>query len=304
MEIIRCGSITKAAETLHISQPALSAQIRSLEQELGCSLFLRTPKGISLTEAGRAFSQRAEGVLSEWDRLQEELAAFSRTANRHVHIGLGVRALSNGLLWPVTEFFGKNNELSVSITTTLNTDILAALDGNSLDIAISRLPPAFMIHNRSRYSIRPLLRERQCMLMAREAPERRLEQIAFTALDGRSAVCGPEGSIDDIVMKRLCEEREITLARIYRSDSIDTVMAMVRAGKGWALGPESFASYFNITAVPIVPETQIELNFISRYEDRENRMYCELEQYLRHFLLETQKKSCQSSPQPAAGQES
>ena len=56
LEVARRGNVSKAAENLFISQPALSSQIRRLEEELGCSLFHREPQGVTLTAAGRAFS--------------------------------------------------------------------------------------------------------------------------------------------------------------------------------------------------------------------------------------------------------
>ena len=72
LEVARHQSISKAAERLFISQPALSAQIRKLEQELGCSLFRREHQGVSLTVAGKAFCKTARPVETAWKRLRQE----------------------------------------------------------------------------------------------------------------------------------------------------------------------------------------------------------------------------------------
>lgn len=63
VEITRLHSISRAAETLHISQPALSASVKSLETELGKTLFKRTNKGIFLTAEGERIHDEAEAVL-------------------------------------------------------------------------------------------------------------------------------------------------------------------------------------------------------------------------------------------------
>ena len=62
------GSVTAAAERLHVAQPSVSQQIRSLERELGVELFARTPTGLVPTVVGRAFLREAEVALSAWRR--------------------------------------------------------------------------------------------------------------------------------------------------------------------------------------------------------------------------------------------
>jgi DNA-binding transcriptional LysR family regulator len=74
LEAARHGSFSAAAEALHLAQPSLSEQIRSLEAELGISLFVRAGRGTLLTEAGRAFRPEAETVLAGVERARESVA--------------------------------------------------------------------------------------------------------------------------------------------------------------------------------------------------------------------------------------
>src|SRR4051812_2281452 len=69
-----CGSLRAAAEQLHMSQPALTLAIQQLESELGCQLLLRTSRGVSLTAFGQALLPRANLIVSESLRVQQDMA--------------------------------------------------------------------------------------------------------------------------------------------------------------------------------------------------------------------------------------
>ena len=64
LAVAREQNVTKAAQTLHLSQPTLSRQLRDLEEELGKQLLIRKPRQVTLTEEGRILKKRAEEILS------------------------------------------------------------------------------------------------------------------------------------------------------------------------------------------------------------------------------------------------
>ena len=66
--VAKCGSLSKAAEALYLSQPALTQRIKHLETELGYSLFCRSPQGFSLTPAGKQFCANAQPLLCAWEQ--------------------------------------------------------------------------------------------------------------------------------------------------------------------------------------------------------------------------------------------
>lgn len=81
-------SISRAAENLHIAQPALSVQMRQLEEELGTRLLERTPRGVVLTAAGRLLQERAQEILARVDGLYGELRSAGAEPQGQVSIGL------------------------------------------------------------------------------------------------------------------------------------------------------------------------------------------------------------------------
>lgn len=74
LAIVRYGSFVAAADHLCVSQTAVTARVRSLEQQFGCSLFKRTRQGAELTEQGRAFLDPAQDIVQAWERAKRQVA--------------------------------------------------------------------------------------------------------------------------------------------------------------------------------------------------------------------------------------
>lgn len=86
-QVARSGSIRSAARELGVSQPGLSRTLRELEQTLGTQLLLRSKEGIALTEAGMAFSHRAEWVLEELRRAADEVEQINHYTHGRLTVG-------------------------------------------------------------------------------------------------------------------------------------------------------------------------------------------------------------------------
>src|ERR1700751_4496540 len=86
--VAEVGSVTKAAELLHLVQPAVTRQIRSLEQELGVPLFERTRQGMHLTDAGAVMVDRARRALRELGRARAEIQPTPGVIAGSVSVGL------------------------------------------------------------------------------------------------------------------------------------------------------------------------------------------------------------------------
>lgn len=87
--VIREGSITAAAKSLHVTQPTLSRQLAALEDELGHALYQRTHSGIELTEQGVILRRYAESILALADKAEEEIALPTHSIAGKVHIAAG-----------------------------------------------------------------------------------------------------------------------------------------------------------------------------------------------------------------------
>lgn len=86
--VVEFGSFTKAAEALHVTQPALSRQIKQLEEELGFDLLLREGRGIRMTDAGEALLLHARTIARDFERLREDMRARSGEPTGRVVFGI------------------------------------------------------------------------------------------------------------------------------------------------------------------------------------------------------------------------
>ncbi|WP_314000806.1 LysR family transcriptional regulator [uncultured Paenibacillus sp.] len=89
LTVAREGSITGAADFLHVTQPTLSRQLKDLEQELGKKLFIRSSHSIILTDEGMLLRKRAEEIVDMVDKLEAEFRSMEETISGDVYIGGG-----------------------------------------------------------------------------------------------------------------------------------------------------------------------------------------------------------------------
>lgn len=89
LHVAREGSITRAADLLHVTQPTLSRQIKDLELELGKKLFIRSSHNIILTEEGRLLRKRVEEIVHMVEKLEAEFTSMEETISGDVYIGSG-----------------------------------------------------------------------------------------------------------------------------------------------------------------------------------------------------------------------
>lgn len=139
--IAESGTFTAGAERVHVTQAAVSMQIRQLETEVSAKLFIRAPRNVILTEAGEKLLERARHILREHDAAIEEIAEFAGAKRGRLRIGSASAGVTSDLLPRILKELRKrhpNAEISVSSGTSesLAQQILAG----ETDIAFVSLP--------------------------------------------------------------------------------------------------------------------------------------------------------------------
>lgn len=270
LAVARHRNISRAAGSLFISQPALSLQIKKLEEELGEPLFKREKQGVQLTSLGETFYKNSLAVEQAWYQLLDAVEQSKAQVRRHLRIGIGTRVYTNDLFDPLVRFFDGRPEINVTFVTEASGDFLSHIEDGSLDLALDRFPAA-AYKNARRFFSCELVAERQCILTAFDDPLAALDAVELPQLRERTIVTGLENSQEDKSTRQALEAHGVALNKVYRSDDIDTVMMLVERGKGIAIGPRSFASYFGVRAIPLVPESYLSLHFLCLRERMEDR---------------------------------
>ena len=133
------SNLTKAAQRLHLSQSALSVQIRKLELQLGHPLFERQGKRLVLTEVGRIALDYAETIFSTGEELLDTLRGQGSDSRRILRVG-AISVLSRnfqlGLLRPLM----RRNDVELVIRSGSMRELLAQLEAQTLDIVLSNMP--------------------------------------------------------------------------------------------------------------------------------------------------------------------
>ena len=136
LTVAREGSITAAAELLHISQPALSRQMKELEKELGVTLFIRGNRRIRLTEEGMILRRRAEEMTRLYQQTEKELSVTGKTLSGDIYIGAGESPAFHTLSRTAAALIRRYPDIRVHITSGDTDDLMDRLEHGLIDLAL------------------------------------------------------------------------------------------------------------------------------------------------------------------------
>ena len=128
--------MTKASEELHISQPAISQSIKKLEDQLGGTLFLRSNKGMGLTEEGKMFYEYVKGALELINNAENEFTSFKDLSKGEIKIGCSTTLTKLVLMNALKDFHLDYPNININITNDLTSNLINDLKLGKLDFVI------------------------------------------------------------------------------------------------------------------------------------------------------------------------
>jgi DNA-binding transcriptional LysR family regulator len=224
----------RASKRLFVSQPALSKQIRKLEEKVGGPLFTRTRRKVEITEAGRVLLSGAEKVLQNAEAalsLAKDAAAGRAGTLR---IGFGIASVSELLPRTILRFRKTYSQVELKMRDMSTPAQIAALVEGNIDIGIVRLP---IFH--TELDSWPLFYERLVLATSRSLPYRRRHGLA--ALRDQPFVFFPRATsatLHDHVLG-LCRRAGFTPMIVQEASELFTILNLVRAGLGVSLVPSA-----------------------------------------------------------------
>ena len=200
LEIARESSMSRAAETLHVSQPTLSKQMKELESELGKKLFHRGSTSVSLTDEGMLLRKRAEDILTMVDKTTSEFRELDNITGGEVHIGCDESHQIKYLAWVIKDFKEAYPRFRYHLTSGNTEQVVERLDRGLIDFAFIVEPP-----NLERYNhIEIPGTDIWGLAIRKDHPLAEKEEIVFADLIGIDLICSEQGMKFDIA--RWCGE--------------------------------------------------------------------------------------------------
>jgi LysR family transcriptional regulator, benzoate and cis,cis-muconate-responsive activator of ben and cat genes len=233
-------NVSRAALKLHVSQPALSRQIRDLEDEIGFSLLERTAKSVRLTDAGRAFLDNARALLQNADEAIAKARAIASVEPSELHVGYSAENTVEMLPKTLRTFQQARPNVHVRLHDWNNKDIVDGIRDGRLQLGLI-VPPvrASALHD-LRYE--ELFHVRVCVVVAPQHPFAGrgaipIAEVAAEPLIGLTREDYP-GYYDYVAMIFSKVKQKPRVVEEY--DSYNGIMSAVEAGTGVALGGDVF----------------------------------------------------------------
>ncbi len=230
IQIARDENITKAAEYLHISQPTLSRQIQSLEDELGKKLFHRHSHHITLTDEGILLRQRAEEILSLVDKTADEFASMDDIAGGDVRIGCAESEGMKFFIEAANRLHARYPRIRFHFYSSDTEAIAEKLDRGLLDMAVIVQPVDLTKYN----YLRIPFEDRWGLLLRKDHPLAEKSAIELEDVLHLPVICSHQGLKDDLLDWFGEKRKDLNVVATY--DLIFNASIMAREGLGCVLG--------------------------------------------------------------------
>lgn len=230
-------SFSRAAERLRVAQPALSKQIRQLEDEIGVLLFQRESRPLRLTEAGALFLDRAQAVLNSVHVAAIDARRIEKGQSGHLSVGYVGSSMYTVLPAAVNRFRERHPGVEIALHELTAAQIVRALTDRRIDIGLSRPP----LGDDETFAQRILLDEPYVAALPERHKLAKRQSISLRELAADGFILHPRfpgPSVTDTVMEA-CAALGFEPREVQQASHMQTIIGLVASGLGVSLVPAS-----------------------------------------------------------------
>jgi len=227
-EVIRCGSFSAASQVLHLTPPAVTVQMRQLEQSAGLPLFERTGAGITPTGAGREVLNAAQRIDIAINECAEALSGLRGLRGGHVSIGV-VSTAKYFAPQALGAFARAYPSVEIRLDVGNRAGIIAALEANTLDLALTGRPPEELAVDQQPIGAHP-----HVIIARPDHPYAGRKHLAVSSLSTETFLVRESGSGTRGLMERFFSEAKVAPRIGMEMGSNETIKQAVMAGLGVA----------------------------------------------------------------------
>ncbi len=229
----RTGSFTAAGRDLSLSQSTVSLHIKQLEEEFGCTLFLRTKKRVYLSDAGRVLQQHAERTLAELKDAELAVREFSTSQRGTIRLGVGATTLIYLFAGILSDYRRKYPLIEILVVTGTTEALIQALLDHTVDIAVVMSPSDALASIKSV----PLRDEELVIVLDPAHPLAGKSQLSPHDLKSLNLISHLRGTGMQILQQSYFNRLGASPRVAMELENNEAIKSLVRAGLGVALLP-------------------------------------------------------------------
>jgi len=233
VEVAGRRSVSRAAEALFVTQPALTARLQGLERDLGARLFVRTPRGMKLTQAGESFLPYAVRALDSLTDGRMQVNALERGGAGRLAIGAAPAVSTYVLPGWLKRFAQSHPRVEVRVRTGHSEEMLDLVLREQVDVGLVRA-----LQHRDISNI-PLYEDRLILVVDPTHPFARSKGIRLAEISGQQLILFDRTSSYHELTSALFRRAGISPTGVMELDNIDAAKKMVEQGFGVALLPHT-----------------------------------------------------------------
>ena len=222
----RHESVSRAAEELHVTQPAISAQLRALEELAGTALTRKVGRNIQLTAAGEVMLQFSERILQLWEQAGDELGELRGVSSGTLRIGAVVTA-EHLLPSMLVKFTTERPNVRMKLHVGNRSEIVAMLSRKEIDLAIMGTPPREFRINAARFAHHPM-----AFVASPRHPLMKKKRVTIEDVVQANLLVRERGSGTRTTVERVFKDAGHTLHFGSEVSSNEAIKSMVAAGLG------------------------------------------------------------------------